>query len=217
MAQRIFLAPAKARQWLAERDIETTYATGANVARTNNKRQFYDAAFGDVIDQLAAGETIHDDPTPVHDNADPDNPVLLGWNATILFDETIPELRGGIAEIEVKTKAFIFFAVYLIDTTLAKMNAINDALQAHAPYLGEVTQGITANSATKNALLADIITWRDQALVDGQTGLAAGLDTFHTAVQGVTNLSEFRQVMRDALGITQADIDRVQIGQPEEA
>jgi hypothetical protein len=211
MPQAIFLAPAKARQWLAERDISTSYPTGANVDRTNNKREFYDVGAGSVESQLAAGETLHDDPTPVHDDSDP--PTLLGWNATVLFDETVPELRGGIAEIEVKTKGFMFFAVYLIDSSAAKLTAINTALQAHKPYFGEVTSGITANAATKNALLADIIIWRDEALAADKPGLASHLDDFHTAVQGVTNLSEFRQVMRDALGIDQSDIDRVQIGE----
>ena len=215
MPQRIFLAPAAARNWLAERDINLTYPTGANVDRTNNKRQFYDVASGPVVDQLEVGEHLHDEPTAVFDDADP--PALLGWNATVLFDETIPEQAGGIVKVEVKTKGFLFFAVYLVDSSAAKLTAINTALNNHASYFGEVTEGITPNVATKNVLLADIIIWRDEALAADQTALAAGLDRFHTAVQSVSNLSQFRQVMRDALGITSADIARVSIGQAEKA
>jgi hypothetical protein len=214
MPQALFLAPAKARQWLAERDIETTYPTGANVNRTNNKRQFYNAAFGDVIDQLAAGETLHDTPTPVTDDSDP--PVLLGWNATVLFDETIPEQRGGIVEVEVKTRAFKRFAVYLIDTSAAKLTAINAALQAQAPYYGEVTQGIPATNATRDALATDAEGWRDEATAAGKDGLAAKIEQFRLDVLAMTSRADFLRAMRDVLGITNADIDRVSIGQPEE-
>lgn len=211
MPQNYFLAPAAARSFLAGRDIDLTYPTGANVTRTNNKREFFDVSGGPVAGQLGVGESLHDDPQPVFDDSDP--PVQTGWNATVLFDETIPEVRGGIAEIEVKTRAFKRFAVYLIDSSAAKLTAINTALQNHKLYYGEVTSGIIANAATKNALLADIIIWRDEALAEDKPGLALGLDDFHTAIQGVGNLSDFRQATRDVLGITQADIDAVQIGQ----
>jgi hypothetical protein len=167
-----------------------------------------------VIDQLAAGETLHDTPTPVTDDSDP--PVLLGWNATVLFDETIPEQRGGIVEFEVKTRAFKRFAVYLIDTSAAKLTAINAALQAQAPYYGEVTQGIPATNATRDALATDAEGWRDEATAAGKDGLAAKIEQFRLDVLAMTSRADFLRAMRDVLGITNADIDRVSIGQPEE-
>ena len=212
MVQKIFLAPSAARNWLAERDIDTSYQDGT-VDRTNTKREFYASGAGSVESQLAVGESLHDDPTAVFDNADP--PVQTGWNATVNWNENVPRMRGGIVEVEVKTQGFRFFAVYKIDSSVAKLTAINTALNNHKPYFGEVMQGITANAATKNALLADIIIWRDAALEADKPGLASGLDDFHTAIQGVGSLAEFRQVMRQALGITQADIDAVSIGQPD--
>ncbi len=214
MPQEYFLAPAAARSFLAERDIDLSYATGANVDRVNNRRQFFDISGGAVAGQLAPGESLHDDSQAVFDNADP--PVQTGWNATVLFDETIPELRGGIVEIEVKTRAFKKFALYLIDSSAAKLTAINTALQGVALYYGEVTTGITANAATRNALATDVATWSAEATAAGKDALAAKLDAFHADVLAMTSLADFRQAMRDVLGITQADIDAVQIGPGEE-
>ncbi len=215
MPQKYFLAPATSRAWLSDNDIDLSYPTGANVDRVNNRRQFFAIGDGPVVSQLAVGETLHDDPDAVFDTSDP--PVQTGWNATVLFDETIPELRGGIAEIEVKTLAFKKFALYLIDSDAAKLTAINTALQGVALYYGEVTQGITPNPATRNALASDVADWRDEATAAGKDALATKLDVFRDDVLAMTSLADFRAAMRDVLGITQADIDAVAIGQVEEA
>jgi len=219
MPQQLFLAPAAARSWLAERDISTVFDSGATVERTNNKRDFFAIGGGPVAGQLGVGESLHDDPVAVFDDADP--PVQTGWNATVLFDETVPVMRGGIAEIEVRTPAFRRFAVYLIDSSAATLTAINAALQAHKLYYGEVTAGILtagpAGVATRDELATDAATWRDAATAAGEDTLAAHIDTFRTNVLAMQDRVDFLREMRFALGITQADIDRVQIGQVEEA
>ena len=208
MSQALFLAPAAARSFLAERDIDFTYTTGATVERTNNRVQ----EFGEPPEALAPSERLHGDLKAITDI----DGNITGWRGVVLFDETIPQVRGGIAEIEVKTRAFKVFAVYLIDSSAAKLTAIHAALQAHKPYYGDITS-IPATAATKNALPADVAQWRDAADDAGKTQLAIKLAEFHMDVMDMVNLADFRQAMRDVLGITQADIDRVAIGQTEES
>lgn len=175
MPQKIFLAPAAARSWLAQegREISAVYDSGTTVERTNNR--------------IEGGEVV-------------------------FFDETIPKIVGGIAEIEVLSIFKRVFAAYLIVSSAAKLTAINTALQAYKLYYGEVTQGITPNAATKSALAADVLTWRDEATTAGKDTLAAHLDDFHGRVLLMGDLADFRREMRWALGITQTDIDRVVIG-----
>ncbi len=214
MPQRYFLAPATSRTWLSDNDINLDYPTGNDVSRVNNRRQFFAVDDGPITSQLTADEKLHGAPQAVFDDSVP--PVQTGWNATVLWTEIVPVMQGGIVEVETRTPAFRRFAVYLIDSSEAKLILINDALQNIKPYYGEITSGITPDVVTRNELANDVLGWRDEASAGNKFALASRLSIFYTDVLSINNLSDFRTVIQNALGIKQTDIDRVQIGQAEE-